>query len=107
MRVVEFLRHERASIRHVAHDLEYDAAVQWRFHRRMTWFWFGMFAPVIGMGTGAVIDRHHAVLWAAALLIFNLIMSCYANFATELDAVAASYSAMKAEEAARNTRAES
>lgn len=106
MRVGWFVRHEFAAAKHVAHDLEYDPKVQWVFHRRAAWVWFGMFVPVVALGVVSIVDRADALFWAAVLLIFNLLMSCYANFATELDAVAASYAAMRAEDAARNTGGE-
>lgn len=97
MSMRRFLTHEAATIRGVAHELEYDPTTQWVYHRKMTWFWFVMFIPVIVMGLASTMGVWLSpLMWANVLLIFNLVMSCYANFATEFDAVAAADAARKA-----------
>lgn len=95
MSVARFLHHEIANARGIAHDLEHDPTRQWVWHRKMTWFWLTMFAPTIAMAAVAVAFSG-SLLVADVLLIWNMLMSCYANFATEFDAVAAADAARKA-----------
>lgn len=79
------LRKVWALIRRTEHELEYDPETQWRFHRRMCWFWLANF-PVI---TFMFFLLPH--IWVAVALFVNTIYSLYANFCTEFDGVHSSY----------------
>lgn len=108
----EFLHHEWAVLRKRTHDLEFDPDTQWRFHRRMAWFWllntpfvlallifdvaasFGTFPPMA------------ALLITAVMLSVNTVYSLWANFATEFDAVSAADAARRAKQIETTDHAE-
>ena len=79
-------------IRGKTRDLEYDPETQWRFHRRMTWFWVANF-PVV-----ALLYFGFPRQWVVLGLLVNTFYSLYANFDTEFDGVHSSYAAWKADE---------
>ncbi|MDE2103970.1 MAG: hypothetical protein KGL39_42430 [Patescibacteria group bacterium] len=96
-----FLRHEWAAVRHVAHQMEFDPETQWRFHRKMCWFWIANFLPVTVLLAGVLLtSTKTALLLTAIMLGVNTYYSLYANFDTEFDAVSAAYAAMRADAAA-------
>lgn len=100
-----FLRHEAAAVRRAEHDMEFDSRTQWVFHRKMCWFWIANLAPVTALLIGIFVGGTHlAVVLTAIMLGLNTYYSLYANFDTEFDAVSASYAAIKADEAAANTK---
>lgn len=99
--LMHFLQHEWAALRHTAHEMEFNPEVQWRFHRKMCWFWLANFVPVTALLYGVLAGNTHlALLLTAVMLGLNTYYSLYANFDTEFDAVSASYAAMRADAAA-------
>lgn len=88
-----FLARVWAVIRRREHELEYDPRTQWRFHRRMCWFWLANF-PIV---TALFFGLPH--LWIALALFVNTIYSLYANFCTEFDGVHSSYAGWQSQEA--------
>lgn len=82
-------------VKNDAHLFEYDSTTQWKFHKKMTWFWVLNFPFMFIMYFGFPKE------WIALGLLLNTIYSLYANFDTEFGAIPASYAAMKAEETAQ------
>lgn len=107
MSIARFIAHERAVVRRVAHDMEYDPRAQWIFHRKMSWLWLFSFIPLLvftGFDIWGSLGHFTAgvcQLLNASMLGFTAFVSIYANFATDFDAVSASFAAMKAQEVAR------
>lgn len=83
-------------IKNDAHKLETDPETQWKFHRKMSWFWLSNFivVPVLYWGFPAA--------WIQLGLLFNTFYSLYANFATEFGAIPSSYAAMNTEKMTQN-----
>lgn len=77
-----------------AHRLEYDPAVQWKFHRKMSWYWVLNFPVVF------ILFFFFPKIWVGVGLLLNTFYSLYANFATDYGAIPSSYAAMKADEIA-------
>ena len=104
--VLEFLRHEKAVIKREAYLMEFDPNTQWVFHRKMTWFWLmqfpfiGAFVAVDVYGTWENWATKVLLLFNLILLAYNTGLSNYANFATDFDAVSASFAAKCAQEVA-------
>lgn len=79
-------------IKNDAHKLEYDPATQWKFHRNMTRFWVCNFLVALAVYFLA------PELWNKASILYLVLVSLYANAATDYGAVPSSYAAMKADE---------
>jgi hypothetical protein len=111
--LARFLRHERDIVRRVAHDMEYDPRAQWVFHRKMSWIWLFSFIPLAVFtgfdvwGSLGYFPVSVCRVLNASMLAFTAFVSIYANFATDFDAVSASFAAMKAQEIQKETDAES
>lgn len=75
-------------IKNDAHRLETDPETQWKYHRKMSWFWVCNFVvvPVLFIGFPQA--------WIKIGLLVNTIYSLYANFATEFGAIPSAYAAM-------------
>lgn len=63
---------------------EYDPEFQTHFHRIMVYFW------LINIPAVTVVFFFAPGLWAQASIFYILIVSLYANFATDYDAMSAS-----------------
>lgn len=79
-------------IRNDVQKLEYDPTTQWKFHRKMSWYWVANF-PVV-----AYLFFYQPHLWIGVGLLLNTFYSLYANFATDYGAIPSAYAAMKADE---------
>lgn len=100
-----FVKHEVFAVRHTAYQMEFNAETQWRYHRRMCWFWVANFLPITGLLYAVLSSStREAVLFTAIMLGVNTYYSLYANFCTDYDAVSASFAAMKAQEAAERLK---
>lgn len=74
------------------HKLEYDPKTQWKFHLLMTRFWF--FNLFVALGCYFLFPG----VWSKASILYLVVVSLYANGATDFGAVPSSYAAMKTEE---------
>jgi endonuclease/exonuclease/phosphatase (EEP) superfamily protein YafD len=71
-------------LRKLKHKLEYDPVFQTTFHIRMAYFWlFNMVAAV-------TVFIFAPGFWAQASVLYLVIVSLYANFATDYGAASAS-----------------
>lgn len=84
------------TLKNDVHKLEYDAETQWRFHRKMSWFWLFNIIVVV------VVFIINKAFWEHVSILYLVIVSLYANFATDYGAVPSSYAAMKAQEMSDN-----
>jgi hypothetical protein len=82
-------------VKNDAQRLELDPEVQWRYHRKMSWYWVCNFPVVI------VMFFFFPSAWIKIGLLLNTFYSLYANFATEFGAIPSSYGAMNTEKMAR------
>lgn len=86
-------------LRRDVHDLEYNPAVQFKWHLVMTYTWFLAMAgfTIVWFATfGFGSQFTNGSLW---LLFFTLWVSLYANFATDFDAMSAALAALHASRA--------
>lgn len=82
----------RRLIGRLVHDFEYDHRAQLRFHLVMMVFWMANLA----VGTAVMIFDYH--LWLAVGVYYVFVLSIYANWDTDYDAVSASQAAMHSQD---------
>ena len=74
------------------HKLEYDPKAQFEFHRKMSFFWVANFIAVL------VVYTWLGGVWAKLSVLYLVLVSLYANFATDYGAMPGSHAAIKADE---------
>ena len=79
-------------IKHLVHDFEYNHKFQFHFHLWMMLFW------ILNAIAGTVIMILDQSAWLTIGVYYVFIISIYANWDTDYDAVSASQSAMHAQE---------
>lgn len=79
-------------IRRFVHDFEHNPRAQFRFHSAMMRFWEA------NLIVGIVILAFFPRLWIAIGVFYVFCLSLYANWDTDLDALAASLAAQHAED---------
>lgn len=72
------------------HKFEDDAAWQTIFHKRMTYFW------AINMIAATVVFFAAPGVWANASILYLVLVSLYANMATDYGAVSAAEASVEA-----------
>ena len=80
--------------RNDVHKLEYDPKAQFEFHRRMSAFWVCNFFLVI------VVHQFFDHFWNTVSVLYLILVSLYANFATDYGAMPSSHAALKSDEVA-------
>jgi cell division protein FtsW (lipid II flippase) len=74
------------------HKLEYDPKSQFEFHRKMSWFW------IINLLAAIVVYFFANHLWQSISVFYLVLVSLYANFATDYGAMPSSHAAIKGDE---------
>lgn len=75
------------------HKFEYDAEFQTAFHLRMTYFW------LVNMAVASAVFIFAPGLWSKASIFYLVLVSLYANFATDYGAVSAAEASDHADDA--------
>lgn len=93
---MDSLKADVLKLQALKHKFEYDPAFQTKFHLRMTYFWlFNM----IGVTTVFIAAPG---VWAQISLLYLVLVSLYANAATDYGAVSASEASEHAKTAAES-----
>jgi hypothetical protein len=79
-------------VKNDVHKLEYDPKAQFEFHRRMSFFWVSNFLGVL------IVYAFFGGIWAKLSVLYLVLVSLYANFATDYGAMPGSHAAIKADE---------
>lgn len=78
-------------IRHLIHDFEYNPTVQFRFHLIAMIFW------ILNLVAGTAVMILFPHWWLEIGVFYVFVVSIYANWDTDYDAVSASLAARHAE----------
>jgi len=81
---MNWLEADWLKLKALKHRFEYDPSFQTKFHLRMTYFWLVNMAAVTGVFVFA------PGVWAQISLLYLVLVSLYANAATDYGAVSAS-----------------
>ena len=79
-------------VKHIVHDFEYSAKVQFKFHLVMMVFW--TLNAIVALSVFIFFPH----LWIRASILYVLLISLYANWDTDYDAMSASLAALHGEE---------
>lgn len=85
-------------VKNDVHQLEYDPTTQWKFHRNMTRFWVCNFIVALAVYFFA------PGVWSKVSILYLVLVSLYANAATDYGAVPSAYAAMKTDEIAEQNK---
>lgn len=88
-----------AWVRHLVHDFEYNHRFQFRFHLAAMLFW------IANLLAGTAVVFFAPQLWVKVGVYYVFLLSIYANWDTDYDAVSAAQAALHAQAAERQTKA--
>lgn len=74
-------------LRHIIRSFESDPAVQYRIHMTFTYFW------LVNMALALAVFLFAQGIWQRASVLYLVLVSLYANFATDYGAVSAAEAA--------------